>query len=134
VYGEHHYLVATALSNLGSVYLAEHDWAGAEKIFRQVIPLYTATQSANHVNTGIARTKLGRALLRQRRFTEAETETRAGYNILAPQMDSKVSWLTNARQDLVEEYDALKEPEQAARFRAEIAAVTPKPAEVVAKK
>jgi serine/threonine-protein kinase len=134
VYGEHHYLVATALSNLGSVYLAEHDWAGAEKIFRQVIPLYTETQSANHVNTGIARTKLGRALLRQRRFTEAETETRAGYNILAPQMDSKVSWLTNARQDLVEEYDALKEPEQAARFRAEIAAVTPKPAEVVAKK
>jgi eukaryotic-like serine/threonine-protein kinase len=119
---------------LGSVYLAEHDWVRAEKIFRQVIPLYTETQSAKHVNTGIARTKLGRALLRQRRFTEAETETRAGYDILAPQMDPKVSWLTNARQDLVEEYDALNEPEQAAKFRAEIAATASKPAEVVAKK
>jgi hypothetical protein len=73
-------------------------------------------------------------LLRQRRFAEAEAETRAGYNILAPQMDPKVSWLTNARQDLVEEYDALKEPEQAAKFRTEIAAMAPKQASVVAKK
>jgi eukaryotic-like serine/threonine-protein kinase len=135
VYGEHHYLVATALSNLGSVYIAERDWANAEKIFRRVIPLYTETQSAAHINTGIAHTKLGRVLLRQRRYIEAEAETRAGYDILAPQMDPKVSWLTNARQDLVEEYDALHQPEQAAKFRAEIAATpAPKPPEVSAKK
>jgi eukaryotic-like serine/threonine-protein kinase len=135
VYGEHHYLVATALSNLGSVYLAERDWASAEKIFRQVIPLYTDTQSATHINTGIARTKLGRALLRQRRYTEAEAETRAGYDILAPQMDPKVSWLTNARHDLVEEYEALNQTEQAAKFRAEIAAIETKTTpEVSAKK
>ena len=135
VYGEHHYLVATALSNLGSVYIAQHDWASAEKIFRQVIPLYTETQSATHINTGIAHTKLGRVLLRQRRYAEAEAETRAGYDILAPQMDPKVSWLTNARQDLVEEYDTLHQPEQAAKFRAEIAATqAPKPPEVSAKK
>jgi serine/threonine-protein kinase len=134
-YGEHHYLVATALSNLGSVYLAEHDWAQAEKIFRQVIPMYTETQSATHINTGIARTKLGRTLLRQRRYAEAEIETRTGYDVLAPQMDPKVSWLTNARQDLVEEYDALQQPEQAAKFRTEIAATqAPKPSDVSAKK
>jgi eukaryotic-like serine/threonine-protein kinase len=135
VYGEHHYLVATALSNLASVYMAEHDWASAEKIFRQVIPLYTETQSATHINTGIARTKLGRVLLRQRRYAPAEAETRAGYDILSPQMDPKVSWLTNARQDLVEEYDALDQPQQAAKFRAEIAATgSPEPPKVSAKK
>jgi serine/threonine protein kinase len=135
VYGEHHYLVATALSNLASVYTAEHDWASAEKIFRQVIPLYTETQSATHINTGIARTKLGRVLLRQRRYAQAEAETRAGYDILSPQMDPKVSWLTNARQDLVEEYDALDQPQQAAKFRAEIAATgSPEPPKVSAKK
>jgi serine/threonine protein kinase/tetratricopeptide (TPR) repeat protein len=135
VYGERHYLVATALSNLGSVYIAERDWASAEKIFRQVIPLYTETQSATHINTGIAHTKLGRVLLRQRRYAEAEAETSAGYDILAPQMDPRVSWLTNARQDLVEECDALHQREQAAKFRAEIAATHPaKPPEVSAKK
>jgi eukaryotic-like serine/threonine-protein kinase len=134
VYGEHHYLVATALSNLGSVYLAEHDWANAEKIFRQVIPLYTETQSATHINTGIARTKLGRALLREHRYAEAEVDSRGGYDILVKQMNPKVSWLTSARQDLVEEYEALKQPEQAARFRAEIDALATKAPEVSAKK
>ena len=134
VYGEHHYLVATALSNLGSVYLAEHEWASAEKIFRQVIPLYTETQSATHINTGIARTKLGRALLRERRYAEAEEESRGGYDILIKQMNPKVSWLTTARQDLVEEYEALRQQEQAARFRAEIDALAAKMPEVSAKK
>jgi serine/threonine-protein kinase len=87
-----------------------------------VIPLYIETQSANHINTGIARTKLGRTLLRQHRYAEAEAETRVGYEILIKQMDAKVSWLVNARKDLVEEYDALKQPEQAAKFRAQVAA------------
>jgi hypothetical protein len=33
-----------------------------------------------------------------------------------------VSWLVKALKDLVEEYGASKHPEQAARFRAELAA------------
>ncbi|MGO8788308.1 MAG: tetratricopeptide repeat protein [Terriglobia bacterium] len=89
VYGEHHYLLGTALSNLASVYMGRHEWTRAEEIFRQVIPLYTETLSANDINTGIARIKLGRTLLRQDRYAEAAAETRAGYNILAPQMDPR---------------------------------------------
>jgi serine/threonine protein kinase len=123
VYGEHHYLFAVALANLGSVYSSREEWPRAEKIYRQVIPIFTESQSANHINTGVARIKLGRALLRQNRYPEAEAETRAGYEILIHQMDSKVSWLVNARKDLAEEYDALKQPEQAAKFRAEAAAL-----------
>jgi eukaryotic-like serine/threonine-protein kinase len=119
IYGEHHYLYATALSNLASVYTAQKEWARAEKIFRQVVPIYTETQSADHINTGIARIKLGRTLLRQQQYAEAETETRAGYEILVNKMDPNVSWLVNARKDLIEEYDALKRPSDAARFRAE---------------
>jgi eukaryotic-like serine/threonine-protein kinase len=122
IYGEHHYLLATALSNLASVYTAQNDWPRAEKIFRQVIPIYVETLSADHINTGIARIKLGRTLLRQRRYAEAETETRAGYDILVKQMDPHVSWLINARKDLIEEYDALHRPDDAAKFRAEAAA------------
>jgi serine/threonine-protein kinase len=134
VYGEHHYLYATASSNLGSVYMGRHDWARAEAIFRSVIPIYIETQSANNINTGIARIKLGRTLVRQKRYAEAEAQTRAGYNTLTTQMDPKVSWLRNARQDLVEEYSALNQAEQAAKFRAEVAALDAKPAEVSAKK
>ena len=37
-----------------------------------------------------------------------------------------VSWLVNSRKDLAEEYDALKQPEQAAKFRAETAALDTK--------
>jgi serine/threonine-protein kinase len=133
-YGEQHYLYATALSNLASVYTAQHEWPRAEKLYRQAIPIYSESQSPTHINTGIARIKLGRTLLRQRRYAEAEAETRAGYDILSPQMDLKVSWLMNARKDLVEEYAALKQPEQAAKFRAEIAANETKTPEISAKK
>jgi len=102
--------------------MGRREWPRAEKLFRQVIHLFTETQSAHHINTGIARVKLGRTLLHEGRFGEAESESRSGYDILIKQMDSKVTWLVNARQDLVEEYVALKQPEQAAKFRAELAA------------
>jgi len=133
-YGEQHYLYATALSNLASVYTAQKEWARAEKLYRQAIPIYIESQSATHINTGIARIKLGRTLLRQHRFAEAESETHAGYDILVSQMDPKVSWLKNARKDLVEEYDGMKQPEQAAKFRAEIAANETKAPDISAKK
>lgn len=126
VYGEHHYLYAVALSNVGSVYTSREEWPRAEKIYRQVIPIFTESQSANHINTGIARIKLGRSLLRQNRYVEAEAETRTGYEILVKQMDVKVTWLVNARKDLVQEYDALKQPEEAGKFRAEAAALDSK--------
>ena len=126
VYGEHHYLFAVALSNLGSVYSSREEWSRAENIYLQVIPIFTESQSANHINTGVARIKLGRTLLRQNRYAEAEAETRAGYEILIKQMNPKVSWLANARKDLAEEYDALKQPDQAAKFREETASLDSK--------
>jgi uncharacterized protein YqeY len=49
-------------------------------------------------------------------------------------MDPKVSWLVNARKDLVEEYEGLKRPEQAAKFRAEIAANDAKAPDISSKK
>ena len=123
VYGGHHYLLAVALSNLATVYLGRHEWDRAEEIFHQVVTIFSQSQSPNHPNTGIARTKLGRALLREHKYAEAETESRGGYEILITQMDPKVSWLVSARKDLIEEYDALHRPQDAARFRAELAAV-----------
>ena len=68
----HHYLLGIAPSNLASVYMARKRYAHAEQIYREVIGRFTQTQGAGHLNTGIAHHKLGRALVRQERFAEAE--------------------------------------------------------------
>jgi eukaryotic-like serine/threonine-protein kinase len=121
VYGEHHELLAVALSNLGSVYLEKKQYARAEQIFRDVVQRFTEAVSANHLNTGIARIKLGRALLHQHSYQEAEVESRSGYEILFQQASPSMTWLKNARADLAEEYNELKQPQKAAEFRAELA-------------
>jgi hypothetical protein len=59
--------------------------------------------SVDQLNTGIARIKLGRALARQHRYADALAESSARYAILREQMSPTVSWLQNARKDLVEE-------------------------------
>jgi serine/threonine-protein kinase len=123
VYGQKHYVIGVAQSNLGSVYMARGDNAAAESLFRQAIAMYEQTLQAGHTTTAIARIKLGRTLLRQRKFAEAERETRAGYDILAPQMNPTVSWLVSARADLAVAYDSLDRAADAARIRAEIASV-----------
>jgi serine/threonine-protein kinase len=83
--------------------------------------MYAETLPPDHQNVAVGRAKLGRALLRQKRFNEAQTETLAGYEILLKKSDTANAWLKNAREDLVEEYSALNRPELAAKFRQELA-------------
>ncbi len=122
IYGDHHYLVAIALSNLAYNYYNKKDYARAEELFRDVVHRFTETLSADNVNTGIAHIKLGRVLLRENYFAEAQIESLTGYENLTKQANPGTSYLRAARKDLAAEYDALKQPVQAARFRAELAA------------
>ncbi|HET6149644.1 MAG TPA: serine/threonine-protein kinase [Polyangia bacterium] len=124
-HGDNHYLVGIALANLASVYLAREQYDAAAPIFRRAIAVYAKTLSADHVNVGIARIKLGRALLRAHRVDQAQVESLAGYQILRKTMKPSVSWLQKARQDLVEEYEVLHQPAEAQRVRVEIAATQP---------
>jgi eukaryotic-like serine/threonine-protein kinase len=117
IYGDHHYLVAIALANVASQYMDKKDYASAEPIFRDVIRRLTEALPPDNVNNGIARIKLGRTLLRQNRYAEAEEQTHAGFDILSKQMDPTVSWLRSARKDLVAEYTGMNQPEQAAKFK-----------------
>ncbi|MFO1466737.1 MAG: serine/threonine-protein kinase [Steroidobacteraceae bacterium] len=123
VYGQHHYLLAIARSNVANVYMLKKDYKSAEVLFRDVIGLFTETLSATNVNTGIARIKLGRTLLRAQRPAEAVQETLAGYEVLAGQTSPSISYLRAARTDLVAAYEALGSSEQAQRFRAELLAM-----------
>ncbi|WP_321475552.1 serine/threonine-protein kinase [uncultured Paludibaculum sp.] len=124
--GDRHYLVAIGLSNIASVYLAKKENARAEKLYREVVERFTTALSPNHLNTGIARIKLGRALVRQHKYGDAETEILAGYAILTKQTSPSITWLQAARQDLVTLYDASGDSAKAARYRAELTAVSAK--------
>ncbi len=134
VYGDHHYMVAIALSNVGSIRMDKKDYVHAEQIFRDVVRRFTEALSADNVNTGIAHTKLGRSLLRAKHFQEGAVESLAGYNVLIKQTNPQTSFLRAARKDLVADYEALKQPEQAARFRAELEASDAQSAKPTAKK
>jgi serine/threonine-protein kinase len=112
--------VAVAISNLASVHMARADVMQAEQLYRQAIAIFTETLSPDHSNTGIARIKLGRVLLRQQRYAEAVQESLAGYEILVPQMDAGVSYLRAARTDLVAAYTSLGQAEMGVRYQAEL--------------
>jgi eukaryotic-like serine/threonine-protein kinase len=120
IYGEHHYLYAIALSNLASIYTDRKEYSRAEPLFRDAVRCFTETLSADNVNTGIAHIKLGRTLLRQKHYQDAEKETFAGYEVLNKQANPSVSFLHSARKDLAAEYEALGQPENAAKFRIEL--------------
>ena len=122
IYGDKHYLIALAISNLATAIYGKKDYSRAEALYREAVRRYTEAQGPNHTNTGIARVKLGRVLLRERRFAEAQVESQAGYDILVKQASPGLGFLLNARKDLIAEFDTLGKPEMAARYRAELAA------------
>jgi serine/threonine protein kinase/Tfp pilus assembly protein PilF len=121
VYKGKHFYIGSALANLGGVYMERKQYARAERSFRDALQIYAETLPANHLNVAIARIKLGRALIPQHRYADAEVESLAGYGILMKQTNPPANWLQNVRKDLVEEYGALHQPEQAAKFQAELA-------------
>ena len=127
VYGDHHYLVAIALANLASIYMDKKEYPRAEQLFRDVVRRYKETLPADNINLGIVQVKLGRTLLRQKRYEDAEAETLAGYEILIKQSSPSTSFIHAARKDLAADYEALNQPQQASRFRAELADATSGP-------
>ena len=119
VYAGKHYYIGIALSNWAGVLIDRKDYAGAEKLFREALGIYAQTLPADHLNVGIGRVRLGRALLFDKRYQEAEVESRTGYEILTKQPSAPQRWMNNARTDLAREYEALHQPDKAAKFRTE---------------
>jgi serine/threonine-protein kinase len=84
VYGDHQF-TGQALANLGSVYQKKEQYTRAERLFRDALQIYARVLPSGHLNTAIAEVKLGRALVSQNRFREAEEHTLAGYSVLTKQ-------------------------------------------------
>src|SRR5207237_341753 len=103
------------------------EWGHAETILRRALLLLRANLSADHGDVGFTEWKLGLALIGQRRFSEAEPHVVAGYEIMKKlgvpltgpswPMGSIVSYLSYT-------YEALGQYQQAARYRAELHALT----------
>ena len=121
-YAGKHYYIGVALSNLAGVLVDKKEYSRAEQLFHEALQMYSQTLAPDHQLFGIAHARLGRALLRDHRYAEAEAESRAGYDLLRKQASPPGVWLQFARTDLAEEYDALHQPENAGKFRAELAA------------
>ena len=133
-YGEKDVHTAAALSRFGELSLARGQYPRAEQFFQQSVQRFSETLSPDNLKTGIARVELGSVLIHELRYQDAETQLLAGYQIIISQGHSSSQEAMDARRNLVALYEALHQPERAAKFRAELAAGEPKKAEIVAGK
>jgi serine/threonine-protein kinase len=126
-YQGRHYLIGIALSNIGSVRLGQKDNVGAEQVFREAFLRFSETLPEDHSNVGIIRIKLGRSLLRQRRYPEAIEESARGHDIMTGQASPSIRFLEWARADLDTAYRALGQPEEARAYQVDSATAPPAP-------
>ena len=119
--GDQHPFIAIAYSNMGSVCLDQKDYACAEKNYREAVRRLD-TSSKDSLNAVIAHLKLGRSLLRQNRFKDAEGETLSAYQYLVEHVKADNGFLRASRKDLAAIYDGLHRNDQSARYRAELRA------------
>jgi eukaryotic-like serine/threonine-protein kinase len=117
VLGEKHFRVAVAHGNVANVYLKRKDYVTAERMFKESLAMFRETLPVDHSMAAEAEIRIGRTLVLQKRYVEAETYSLAGYTVLA-RGESQAHWLVTARADLLTIYEALGQPEKAARFRA----------------
>lgn len=95
-----HFQEGVSLANLGSVRLAQGQPTTAETSFRQALRIFGDVLPADHLNVAVARSKLGRALLRQTRAAEARAELEAALPVLEKQPGGPSSSLVAVREDL----------------------------------
>jgi hypothetical protein len=96
-----------ALSNLAGVRDMRKDYAGAERLFREVLRRDADVLPPGHQLVGIAHVRLGRTLLHAGRFAEAAAESRAGYDLLLKQSAPPKLWVDNWSEDLAAAAESL---------------------------
>jgi eukaryotic-like serine/threonine-protein kinase len=104
--------VGDALGELGAHHYDRGDYVAATASFRMAAQSYVDALGADHPYVGHGRVWIGRALLRQGRYAEAEVELRAGIAMLeASDHDAARRWLPGARAALAELDEARSRPD-----------------------
>jgi eukaryotic-like serine/threonine-protein kinase len=119
VYGDRHPLVGVAILNIGRVHLEEKSYTLAERSYRDALSLFLEALPPGHTNIGIAQIQLGHTLFLEQRFKDAEGPLLAGYDILIKEPGPQAARLAVGRKDLIAVYDAMKQPDKAAKFKAD---------------
>jgi eukaryotic-like serine/threonine-protein kinase len=107
IYGDVDYRVAVGLGNLASVYCAEKRYQVCERMLDDVVERFTNALGASNINTGMAQVRLGRTLLHEEKYKEAEQHSLTGYGTLSRQTSSQTTYVQGALHDLIEDYTAL---------------------------
>jgi serine/threonine protein kinase len=121
VYGDKNQQLGAAVANLAGLYADRKDYAKSEQLYGDALTLYADSLPAGHLNIAIAHVRLGGVLFRDKRYSDAEAESRAGYELLMKQSTPPARWVQTARNDLLSEYDAMDQSEKAAKIRTELA-------------
>jgi eukaryotic-like serine/threonine-protein kinase len=116
--------LAPKMAALSNSLLRQHKYAVAETLLRECLTLCEKNQ-ADHWTTFQAKALLGKTLLGQKKYAEAEPHLLKGYEGMkqreaAMSAEVRVRSLTNAAQYLVELYDAWDRPDQAASWRTKL--------------
>ena len=78
VYGENSTQVTVVTANLGHLYLEKKQYARAEQLYREVVRRFTEDALRKPQGTGIVQIDLGRVLLQERRYQDAEAHSFSG--------------------------------------------------------
>jgi eukaryotic-like serine/threonine-protein kinase len=124
-FGDGDYRVAVAMDNLSSVYAAEQRYGEAETLLLDVVNRLSKSVGPENIQTGIAEVRLGRTMLHERKYREAAEHTRAGYEALRKQTSPQTSYVQGALHDLIADYTALGDSEQADDFQKKLSLVNP---------
>jgi hypothetical protein len=123
--GNGHPETLTAVQDLGNVYITLQRWADAEPLFREVS---TALSAAGHRDWSLhyIQSRLGIALLGQKKYAAAEAELLAGYRGMTATRAGlpahiETGGMPRAAFELARLYDATGRPAEAAKWRAEAA-------------
>jgi tetratricopeptide (TPR) repeat protein/predicted Ser/Thr protein kinase len=119
LYGETHPLVARAFTGMGDHHIAAGAFVEAEQAYRRAVTARQNVHPAPHWRIAEARSKVGYALLRQRRYQDAEALLTESYTRLSTDKGAIPESTNRARAWLVELYEAWDRPRDAARYRAQ---------------
>lgn len=118
LFGDVHPDVARSLWSLAGVCEARADDVGCEQLARQAAELFAATCGDRHPDTASCRSLLGACLMRLGRYEAAEENLRGAHEVLETALGTEHTATLNARQRLIQLYDAWGKPGLAEPWRA----------------
>jgi serine/threonine-protein kinase len=111
---------AIALNNLADVKRDQKQYASAEALSRTALLMIGKVLPADHLYAGVILLGLGRTLMKEKRFKEAEPYLIKSYVVLGKQGNPSLGTLQKARAALADDYTALGKSSEARKLEAEV--------------